>query len=376
MKTKGKLSIVCVLLCLAILNIAGFAVRAQSAGTIVINADGSVSGTSLIQRQGNVCSFIGNSWNSPITVLCNNIVLDGEGFLLQGAGGWGNPGVAGLENTAAIDLTCSNVTIQNFIIAGWETGIAGAYDGNTISNDNISKTENAVAIYGANNIVSGNYLSDSIYGVYIKGSGNLVSQNQIADNYGGIMIFPTLKTTITENNFTNNGVCFTLGTYEDFSYLIYNNNFMINPYTTIVSTNSDALGPTDTGTLPPWDNGSMGNYWSDYTAKYPNAARVDNSSIGDTSYLIRTDPTIIDRFPLMTPALTQNANQTSSGQNTNENPITAVSTAEGADSSQSIRSTTFEISLATAAAIAVALCIVVLAFRNKLFWLQKKSKPL
>ena len=376
MKTKGKLTIICVLLCLSILNIAGFAVRAQSAGAIVINADGSVSGTSLIQRQGNVYSFTGNIWDSPITVLCSNIVLDGEGFLLQGAGGWGKPGVAGLENTAAIDLTCSNVTIQNFIIAGWETGIAGAYDRNTISNNNISKTENAVAIYGANYVVSDNYLSNSIYGVYIKGSDNLVSQNQIADNYGAIMIFPTLKTTVTENNFTDNGVCVTLGTYEDFSYLIYNNNFMINPNTTIVSTNSDALGPADTGTLPSWDNGSMGNYWSDYATKYPNAARVGNSSVGDTAYLIRTDPTIIDRFPLMTPALTQNSNQRSSGQNANGNPITAVSTAEGADSSQSIRSTTFEISLATAATITVALCIVVLAFKSKLFWLQKSNKPL
>jgi len=118
MKTKGKLTIICVLLCCAILNMAGFAVRAQSAGVIVINADGSISGTSLIQRQGIVYSFTGNIFDSPITLLCSNIVLDGEGFSLQGAGGWGTPGVAGLENTAAIDLSCSNVTVQDFVISG------------------------------------------------------------------------------------------------------------------------------------------------------------------------------------------------------------------------------------------------------------------
>ena len=363
------------MLCLSILNGTIFGVRAQSAEPIVIKADGSVSGNSLIQHQGNVYRFMGNVQDSPIIVLCCNIVLDGEGFTLQGAGGWGKPGVAGLENTAAIDLTCSNVTVQDFVISGWETGVAGAYDGNTIVDNNITRTENAIAIYADNYIVSCNYLSDSIYGVYIKGSGNLVSQNQITDNYCGIMIFPTLKTTVIKNDFTENGICFTLGTYEDFSYLIYGNTFIINLNTTIISTNSDALGPTDLGSLPSWDNGSVGNYWSDYTAKYPNATQIGNSSIGDTAYLIRTDPTIFDRFPLMIPMLTQNANQTSSNQTTNANSSTAISRAESADSSQITKSTSSEISLVTAAFIAVALFIVVLAFRRKLFWLEKGSNP-
>ena len=92
----------------------GFGVTAQSAGAIVIDADGSVSGTNLIQQQGNVYRLTGDIYDMSITVCCNNIVLDGQGYLLQGAGGWGTPGVAGVESTAAIHLTCSNVTIQNF----------------------------------------------------------------------------------------------------------------------------------------------------------------------------------------------------------------------------------------------------------------------
>ncbi|HUJ84621.1 MAG TPA: NosD domain-containing protein [Candidatus Acidoferrales bacterium] len=375
MKTSRKLTIICVLLCLSFLNLTSFGVIAQSAGAIVINADGSVSGTSLIQHQGNVYRFMGNIQDSPITVLCCNIVLDGEGFSLQGAGGWGTPGVAGLEDKAAIDLTCSNVPVQDFVISGWETGVAGAYDGNTVEDNNISRTENAIAIYADNYNVNGNCLANSIYGVYIKGSSNLVSQNQITDSYCGIMIFPTLKNTITKNNFTENGICFTIGTYEDFNYLIYDNNFIIGPNTTIVSTNSDDLGPTDTGTLPPWDNGSVGNFWSDYMAKYPNATQIGNSSIGDTAYLIRTDPTMIDRFPLMLPALTQNANQASSNQTTNTNWSTTMLRAEPTDSSQSAKSTSSEISFIAAASIAGALFIVLLAFRKKLFWLQKGSNP-
>lgn len=361
LKTKGKLTIICVFLCLASLNMVSFGVKAQSAGAIVINADGSVSGTSLIQRQGNIYSLSGSIYDSSITVLCSNIVLDGEGFTLQGAGGWGTPGTAGVESTAAIHLTCNNVTVQNFNISGWEAGVSGANDGNSVIDNNISKTENAVAIYADNYVVRGNYLAGSIYGVYIKGNDNLVLQNQIADNYGGAMIYPTLNTTVTENNFTNNGVEFTIGTYADFSYQIYDNNFEITANTTIVSTNSDALGPADHGTMPPWDNGSVGNYWSDYAAKYPDASEVGNSTIGNTPYVIRTDPTFIDRYPLMSPASTQNA---------------VVSKAESsAGSPQSPRSIVTEISLAAAAVIAVALCVIVLAFRSKLFWLQKNRKP-
>ncbi|MGA2680998.1 MAG: NosD domain-containing protein [Candidatus Bathyarchaeia archaeon] len=367
--TRGKLLIICVLVCLVSLNTARIGVRAQPGGAIVINADGSIWGTSLIQRQGNIYSLAGNIYDMPITVSCSNIVLDGEGFALQGAGGWGTPGVAGLENSAAIDLACSNVTVRDFDIWGWETGVAGAYDGNAVTDNNISRTENAIAIYADKYIVNCNSFSDSIYGVYIKGSNNFVSQNQIAANYCGIMIYPTIETTVTENNFTGNEVCLTIGTYDNFSYQIYDNNFIIKSNSTVVETTSDALGPSDTGTLPPWDNGSIGNYWSDYSAMYPNAAQVDNSSIGNTPYLIRTNPTVIDRYPLMTPASPRNTNQSSSFETTNDDSTPPFSKAEP-ESSQSLRSRTIEFSFATAAIISVASCIVVLAFRNKLFWLK------
>jgi hypothetical protein len=52
-----------------------------------------------------------------------------------------------------------------------------------------------------------------------------------------------------------------------------------------------------------WDNGSIGNCWIDYLAKYPNASEISSSGIGDTPYVISPshegDPiAYIDRFPL------------------------------------------------------------------------------
>lgn len=48
-----------------------------------------------------------------------------------------------------------------------------------------------------------------------------------------------------------------------------------------------------------WDNGSIGNYWSDYLEKYPNASEIGATGVGDTPYVIDADN--VDRYPLMVP---------------------------------------------------------------------------
>jgi hypothetical protein len=49
-----------------------------------------------------------------------------------------------------------------------------------------------------------------------------------------------------------------------------------------------------------WDNGTAGNYWSDYLTRYPNASEVGSSGIGNTQFYI--NPNNYDRYPLMEPA--------------------------------------------------------------------------
>ena len=271
--------------------------ESQFSGIIFINADGSVSGTSTIQRNGNLYHLTGNIYDSPLVVLCNNIVLDGEGFVLRGAGGWGIPGLAGRETTAAINLTCTNVTVRDFNIKGWAVGILGTYNGNTISNNTITGTERAIAIYADNYNTTGNYLANSIYGVRIQGNNNRISQNQIANNYGGIMISFSSGTVITENSIANNSTAVNV---DSSVFEIYHNNFINSANTTIVLTTSDAIH-FGGGTMPTWDNGEEGNYWSDYTTRYPNATEIDHTGIGNIPYVVRTNPNVVDRFPLLAP---------------------------------------------------------------------------
>ena len=56
-----------------------------------------------------------------------------------------------------------------------------------------------------------------------------------------------------------------------------------------------------------WDNGIVGNYWSDYQEKYPEARDENNDGIWDTLYNISAGINK-DRFPLVLP-IKSNFNQ-------------------------------------------------------------------
>ena len=347
-----KVVSICVFVCLVSLTASVSIVKSQSAGAIFINSDGSVSGTTNIQRDGNLYRLTATLYDSPIVVLRNNIVIDGEGFVLQGAGGWGTPGVAGLEATSGINLTCSNVTVRNFNIWGWEVGILGAYNSNIISNNNITETERAIAIYADNYNVTGNYLGNSIIGVRVKGNYNSFSENQIMNNYWGFLISSSSGVIIAENNIANNDYAVNTDNMPPSNFQIYHNNFINGANTTIVTTTSDAFpGWPNGGTLPPWDNGSEGNCWSDYATKYPNATEIDHTGIGDTPYLIRVNPTVIDRYPLITPVTIQNITIASPSQNPKTPPATPQTKFNG-----------IEIAILIALIVIAALLIVIVAF--------------
>src|SRR5665647_2198563 len=102
MNLKEKMAFTLIILCLTSLS-ALQSVKSQTTNSIFINPDGSVSGTTLIQQSGNQYIVTGNIYDQILVVECNNIVVNGGGFALQGAGGWGATGVAGKESSAAIN---------------------------------------------------------------------------------------------------------------------------------------------------------------------------------------------------------------------------------------------------------------------------------
>jgi hypothetical protein len=280
-----------VFVCAASLVLVGN-VRAQSVTPIFINADGSVSGTNTIQREGNHYDLTESLYNSSIVVLCDNVVLDGDGFTLQGPNGWPTP--------AAINLTCTGVTVENFVIKFWEVGILGVYDGNIITNNSLIGNERDIAIYANGYDVIGNYIALGAYCVRVTGNNDTFSRNTI-DNWGfAFWITDSSGILITEDNITSHNPTVFQTNYGGFK--VYHNNFYNMVGAMVLMTNMNATNAD----FPPWDNGypSGGNYWSDYTSRYPNATEIDNSGIGDIPYFVTTslltpNLTVLDRYPLL-----------------------------------------------------------------------------
>jgi len=297
--------------------------------TVTIKPDGSLDPLSnVLQREGNVYTATADL-NFSIDVQKSNIVLDGANHALRGPGS--------SQNFVAITLMANNVTITDFRISGWRAGVYVAFNNNTVTNNVFVDNYKGIAVYASDCILSKNSISGSNIGVLIdsgaiqpQGDNNLIIQNQLASNNWAFDILNSNGTTITKNNVTDNAVILTLGTFKANSNLaglhtFYLNNFLNNKQPLHVPFGGPFV--SSVVTLSPagnWDNGTVGNYWSDYSSKYPNASEIGHLRIGDTPYLIEETTTwsrdyangthlegtsvlgvASDRYPLLDPVLIQ-----------------------------------------------------------------------
>jgi len=359
MKQKPlKLTLLLALL-LSTIAVALFAstASAQSSEAITIKASGNVEGTDKIQRDGDVYLFKGGISGS-IVVERDNIVLDGAGYVLQPK----SDTVVGVDIRDRNNVTIRNVAVTNFQTGinlenttqsklinnnittyTYEDGIKLTNSTNNIISNNViysyadlystpfnrgialencSKntiSENRVTgnFYGIylrlsnNNTLSGNSITKSEFGIdlYLSSNNNLVgntvfstvlaiSRGVYSDSGTGIWLeVNSTYNQVHKNNVKNNGEAMRVWDYSS-NNIIYENNFMNN--TSQISIITRGIPNPQSIPIPnSWDNGIVGNYWSDYLTKYPNATEIDNSGMGNTPYLI--DANNIDNHPLMKP---------------------------------------------------------------------------
>jgi len=325
----------------------------QTRAIVRIRADGSIEPTSApIQRNGETYVFTENIF-AEVRVERSGIVLDGAGHTLMGPydgsqtlwiiGEGPDQTPTGDEELWSIgidtvtdeikDLTIKNLEIRNFSI--------GTY------------------LWTENNLLSGNSFINCIVGILLSGNDNTITQNYIADNKNGVYFGSNepgnipLGVMISDNSFVNNLRQLSGCVCVDFNV---------------------------TEEVHTWDNGSRGNFWSDYTG-----TDIDGDGIGNIPYVI--DPLNQDRFPLMQPAATaptqattspaatatQTPQQTTSPTNTpfptqtlTNNPFTEK------PSTQNINQTNDQtLTLAIAVGVIIAICAIFGVGKLK----SKKAQP-
>lgn len=231
---------------------------------IVIKSDGTVDpSTEVIAQSGNLYSLTGNIFQEySVVIQCSNIVFDGMGYVIDDNAKYANRGLS-LEGV-------TNVTVKDLVVNG--------FSGDCIWLDNSSKCVILRANVTSISLINSNFntITESDIGVY------------------GIRIFYSNSNTIFRNNIVSE---IPVEMVSSQANTIFGNNFGWN--------DSRITAPLNEANS--WDNGSMGNYWSDYSTKYPNATEIGNSRIGDTPYVINANNQ--DNCPLMTPIEIYNTSQ-------------------------------------------------------------------
>lgn len=227
--------------------------------TIYIRPDGTVDPQEVpIQTLDNVTfTFTGTIADSIIMVQRNNIVIDGNGQVLQGSGSGEGFNLYGV----------SNVTIRNANIRGFDRGICLFGSSlNAISGNNITSNKwLGIALYYSSNntIVQNDLTANGDAGIRVEYSSNwnkIVGNNVVANKWLGIYIDSSSNNSIHHNNWANN-------------------------------TNQVYVASNSYRSVNFWDDGFEGNYWSGH-------AGVDSNHDGmiDTPFVLDEDN--IDHYPL------------------------------------------------------------------------------
>ncbi|MCW4002876.1 MAG: right-handed parallel beta-helix repeat-containing protein [Candidatus Bathyarchaeota archaeon] len=239
------------------------------------------------------------------------------------------------ENGIYLSVASNNTISKNEITANTGDGIIIKYDcyNNTINQNRIvgnAQTGITVSLlFQTKHPTIDNFLNGTGLPFQPKSivDVSVISQNIISQNGVGIWIDNGISFTIILNNITDNiGWGMKLeGSQCD--NIIHHNNFIGNNKANSTEQLQVRIGgffnqtynraPNGTTYMPPvieyvagsanaWDNGVEGNYWSDYTTRYPNATQAGGTGVGDTPFYINENN--IDRYPLMAPVDISDAN--------------------------------------------------------------------
>ena len=247
-----------------------------------------------------------------------------------------------------LDSSSNNIICRNQLISNSLNIVLSSSSDNKIESNSITVGGDGIQIYNVNsdrNIIDGNTIANqSGSGIFFGQSyDNKVSSNNLTGNGVGIGMMSSFRNTFTGNNITESALTISLSASEDSTF--YNNNF-ITDKTQVHDAAWDR--PTASSAINHWDNGTIGNFRSNYTGTDANG-----DGIGDTPYVI--DNRNKDRYPLISPFIA---------------PILSPSPSPTETQSPSPSPTVPEFTPLAALIVAAATCLVAVTVRK-----TKLSKP-
>jgi parallel beta-helix repeat protein len=209
-----------------------------------------------------------------------------------------------IEDGVHLWYSSNNIISGNTITTNNQSGIY-LYGStlNSINGNNITLNNGGIHIYSSstNNSIVGNTVTENTeYGVNLDwANDNFVSENYIAKNGKGILVLDSSQNKIIGNTIKeNDGWGIRLERYQT-SNIIYHNYFIANKVEEGLQVSIPRLWAPgwEDGNPNVWDDGEKGNYWSDYSTRYPNATETGSTGIGDTPFYI--NPNNIDQCPII-----------------------------------------------------------------------------
>jgi nitrous oxidase accessory protein len=190
--------------------------------------------------------------------------------------------------------------------------VTGSSSGNTISGNILNHNERSIELFNSpSNTISDNNITSALVSAISldESSGNTVSGNSISDltdGMGALMLWASSNNVISRNVLYGGNPMFLLGSSDnvisnnfvvDSEYgivvgLSSNNEIYSNYFINVAQLAMDTEISEGTPSTNSWDNGSKGNYWSDYAGTDSNG-----DGIGDTPHVLYENNQ--DNFPLM-----------------------------------------------------------------------------
>jgi parallel beta-helix repeat protein len=252
-------------------------VKSNNNCTIIVNVDNCIIKDFDISFEGEKSENIGIKVSSSNNTILNNSFSNFK------------YGIYFFNESADYFMCNNNISCNKIFDCSY--GIYGYSDmkNNVFFNNSIKNNQDGIEFYFAvnNSIIANEISSNLMYGIFIStdSDGNIISHNYLKDNYYGIRF----KGVSFNEIFLNRIVECDVGLYSccGSKYnILYNNSLIHN-----IKQAADSFTNS-------WDNGVFGNYWDDYSQKYPNATHVDG--VWDTPYNI-LDGNNKDNFPLIDP---------------------------------------------------------------------------